>query len=265
MSGAGGIPQGRCRGRTSLAGGAAPLGSPTALPRWATGPELGRPPRSGRRGPLVLARVSVGRARVMRPAGCLFAPMGHPGPHGSGIVPSARRPPPPAVRGGARPPRKVSLRGREGGEKGLACWRRPPARAAAAGPALCLVPRSECPAAAPVGSGPVAAGPRRRRPSPGRPSSMNPAYYFTCALCRKSLILQVFLLGKPTEIWYSIACPTGNQWGREWSVTTRPPAAYGTSLYEVHPMATVAPSAAPRQEIFPPARHLQTPRVHQFE
>ena len=130
-------------------------------------PSKGRPPRAGRR--RSPRRPPPPRpTRVMRPAGGLLAPTGHPGPQKSGLLPSARRPAPPSVHGGARPPRKVSLWGREGGEKGLAAWRRPPVRAAAARLAPRRSPRPEGPPAAPGG---FRAGPRvlrQRRHPPAR-------------------------------------------------------------------------------------------------
>ena len=69
------------------------------VPRWATVPEH-RPPAAGR------------PARVMRPAGGLFAPKAHPGPDGSGILPS---------RGGLRPHESVGGLGRRGQIYGRRC------------------------------------------------------------------------------------------------------------------------------------------------
>ena len=94
-----------------------------ALRPPAAPPEMGPRPRAkaARRGPAGDCPLDGHRpprpSRVMRPAGGLFAPTGHPGPQRSGLLPSARRPAPPSVHGGARPPRKVSLGGRGGRER----------------------------------------------------------------------------------------------------------------------------------------------------
>ena len=70
-------------------------------------------------------------APIGRPASCglrgACAPRAHPGPNGSGILPSARPPHPHETCGGVRRPRELVWRGEKGVKKGLP----PPAPASA--------------------------------------------------------------------------------------------------------------------------------------